>query len=335
MSLFDENHFPPPDQAPSSAPPSNPGSIEAQPPPTHAELPLAGDPISLAATVPAAVPVPSFAPFVPDDLRISWSWRHLLVFLLFAIASQFVVGIGAFAYYSMERHLSQAQLLKVLATDPKALVGTTILWFALMLLFLYVTLSVLREAPFWSSLGWRKLGSNSTQRKALPWLYFISGTVLSLLVAIAGSHVKDPGHTPIEEFFKSRTGAILLMSMAVFVAPLVEETLFRGYLYPVLARIISSIARFLGVEALAAFRTGVASSIFLTGVLFGLLHAPQLGWTLGLVSLLVFVGIVFTIARAWTGTVVASFLLHLGYNSFLAVTSVIATKGFTQMPPGN
>jgi membrane protease YdiL (CAAX protease family) len=89
------------------------------------------------------------------------------------------------------------------------------------------------------------------------------------------------------------------------------------------------------MESTAAFRTGVASSILLTGVLFGLLHAPQLGWTFGLVSLLVFVGVIFTLARAWTGTVLASFLLHLGYNSFLAVTSIIATKGFTQMPPGS
>ena len=87
------------------------------------------------------------------------------------------------------------------------------------------------------------------------------------------------------------------------------------------------------MDAEAALRLGVSSSILLTGGLFGLTHAPQLGWTWGLVALLVFVGVVFTFARAWTGTVLASFLLHLGYNSMIAVTSIIATRGFTEMPP--
>jgi len=336
MTLFDDS-FQAPDTGPRPhAAAETPG--ESQSPAASADLPLGGDPISLAATVPAALPVPSrkfhYDPSLPADLRISWSWPHLLLFLLFAVASQFAVGIGALAYYSVERHLSQAQVLKLLESDPKALVGTTILWFGLMLLFLYITLSVLRDAPFWSSLGWRRLGPSSAG-KSRAWIYFFSGTALSLFVAIASSRVKDADHTPMEQLFKSRSGAILLMSMAVFVAPLVEETLFRGYLYPVLARIISSIAHFLGMEARAAFRTGVASSILLTGVLFGLLHAPQLGWTFGLVSLLTLVGVVFTLARAWTGTVFASFLLHLGYNSFLAVTSIVVTKGFTHMPPGN
>jgi len=33
--------------------------------------------------------------------------------------------------------------------------------------------------------------------------------------------------------------------------------------------------------------------------------------------------------------VLASFLLHLGYNSMIAVTSIIATRGFTHLPPGH
>ena len=137
----------------------------------------------------------------------------------------------------------------------------------------------------------------------------------------------------MQELFKSRSGAMLLMAMAVLVAPLVEETVFRGYLYPLFAGKFSGIASFLGIDAAQALRFGTATAIFITGVLFGLMHAPQLGWTWGLVSLLSFVGVIFTFARARTGTVVASFLLHLGYNSMIAVTSFIATKGFTHLPP--
>jgi len=258
-----------------------------------------------------------------------------LVFAIFFIVSQFAIGIAVVGYYSAYRHVPQKQLKHLLESDPNLLVGTSVLLFALMIFFLYVTLSLLRDMPFWPSLGWKKLKSDSVGGKGRPWMYFLSGCGLSIFVAIASSRVKDAEHAPIQEFFKSRNGAILLMAMAVFVAPLAEETIFRGYLYPVLARIFSAVAQFFGMEFPSAIRTGVAASIVMTGTLFGLMHAPQLGGNWGLVSLLILVGVIFTFARAWTGTVLASFLLHLGYNSMIAITSIIVTKGFTHMPSGH
>jgi membrane protease YdiL (CAAX protease family) len=123
--------------------------------------------------------------------------------------------------------------------------------------------------------------------------------------------------------------------MAVLLAPLVEETVFRGYLYPFLAGKFSNLAGYFGFAPNTALRAGTAAGVLITGILFGLLHGAQLGWTWAIVSLLIFVGIIFTFARAITGTVLASFLLHLGYNSMLAAASVIATKGFTHLPPGH
>jgi len=67
-------------------------------------------------------------------------------------------------------------------------------------------------------------------------------------------------------------------------------------------------------------------------VLFGLMHGAQLGWTWGLVFVLIAVGVIFTFVRARTGSVFASFLLHLGYNSTIALFSILATQGFTKMP---
>ena len=300
-------------------------------PPPEAISPLAGDPISYVAIHPdAAHPANSN---LPEDLRISWSWPHLLFFCGFAIVSQIVIGIAVLAYYSASRHLSQRQIRRLFESDPKLIVGTNVLWFALIILFLYVTLSVLPNLPFWRSLGWKKLDANPLEGKGRPWMYFLSGSGLSLFVILASSRVKNAEHVPIQEMFKSRSGVMLLMSMAVLVAPLVEETVFRGYLYPVFVRIVSSIAQLFGMDSPSAIRAGVATSILTTGALFGLMHAPQLGWTWGLVSLLILVGVIFTFARAWTGTVFASFLLHLGYNSMLAFLTILGTKGFTYFPP--
>jgi membrane protease YdiL (CAAX protease family) len=103
--------------------------------------------------------------------------------------------------------------------------------------------------------------------------------------------------------------------MSVTLAPLFEETIFRGYIYPVVARTF-----------------GVMPGIIFTGLIFGLMHASQLGGNVPQVALLVSVGIVFTAARARTGTVLASYLLHVSYNSFIAAAFLIASHGLRHMP---
>ncbi len=330
MSLFDDNPQNPFEENEraqlSSGQPAE--SILAEP----FTGPLGGDPLSSVAFGTAASVETAN---LPEDLRISWSWPHLLVFVFFGLASQLALGLAVFAYLSADRHLTQKQLKRLLESDPKIIIGTNVLWFALIFLFLYVTLAVLRDSPFWRSLGWKKLNSDAIESKGRPWMYFLCGCGLSIFVVVAGSQVKDAEHAPIQELFKNRTGALGLMAMAVLIAPLVEETVFRGYLYPVFVRILSAVARSFGMEYSVALRASVVTSIVITGTLFGLMHGYQLGWSWGFVSLLILVGIIFTFARAWTGTVLASFLLHLGYNFMIALTSIIATKGFTHMPPGH
>jgi hypothetical protein len=39
--------------------------------------------------------------------------------------------------------------------------------------------------------------------------------------------------------------------------------------------------------------------------------------------------------RARTGTVFASFLMHLGYNGLISVAALVSTHGFTKIPAGN
>jgi membrane protease YdiL (CAAX protease family) len=163
----------------------------------------------------------------------------------------------------------------------------------------------------------------------------LSGSALSLLVALATSVLHAPENTPIEQVFRHRGTALLFLSVAVLIAPLVEETIFRGYLYPLFVRIISAILRALGLEDVPALRSGILVSILLTGILFGLMHGPQLGGSKSLVGILILVGIIFTVVRAVTGSVFASYMMHLGYNSLISIFALIGTHGFTKIPPGN
>jgi membrane protease YdiL (CAAX protease family) len=292
---------------------------------------LDGDPITYAATLP---PAGSYSQnlAIPEDLRISWYWPHFILFLFFAGASFVVVQTALFFYYGPRQPMPRAELEKYLLNKPQFIFGTNILWYAAVFFFLYVTLSVLRDAPFWSSLGWTKLKARVSGSWGSPSAFFFSGCALAIFVGLASSRVHTKENMPIQELFKNRENAVLLMCMAVLIAPLVEETVFRGYLYPLFARMAYTFARRLGKESAEAVRTGTRISILLTGVLFGLMHGSQLGWNWGVVGLLILVGVIFTFVRARTGTVLASFLLHLGYNSMIAVTTVIGTHGFTRIP---
>jgi membrane protease YdiL (CAAX protease family) len=329
MTLFDGNFSNPPDQNPNPHPaPTSPSGS----PGTDTLAPaLAGDPLSFAPG-PSRIPYAQ-RPEVPEDLRISWSWLHLLGFGFFTLVVMAVVPSLLAIPYLQGKHLTPEKLQNYLYSIPQFVVGSTFAVFAFIFLFLYVTLSALPEKPFWRTLGWRKLIPTASNLPSKPWLYLFSGAGLSLLAAIVGSRVHTPEDMPIEILMKSRLGAMFMMGMAVAVAPLVEETVFRGYLYPVFVRMVSGVLRFLGVESAQSIRAGISSSILLTGVCFGLLHGVQLAWTWGIVSVLILVGIAFTYVRARTGTVFASYLMHLGYNSLIALAAVASTHGFTKMSP--
>jgi membrane protease YdiL (CAAX protease family) len=332
MSLIDDNSLKPPEDN------SGAESTErsASGPQELRELPLSGDPISYVAVNSAAAHPPSLK--LPEDLRINWSWVHLVVFTLFAFVSLAVVQVGFAVYYlpANQHFANKHEFEQFVFSKPFFAIGSMVVWEASLLFFLYVTIALLPSVPFWRTLGWRNLPSRDPRVARKPWPYLLLGCALSIAVFLVNAKTKAPENAPIEELFKHRTTMFLFMAMAVLFAPLVEETLFRGYLYPLLARLSSSIAASLGVESSAAVRQGVGTSIVLTGIIFGLVHGYQLGWSVSLVLTLIAVGIIFTYVRARSGTVYASYLLHLGYNSTIAIATLIgfvATKGFTQMPP--
>jgi membrane protease YdiL (CAAX protease family) len=312
MNLFDENEPVPPGSGDTPHIPEEP----VAPAPDVALQELAGDPMSYAASAPA-VALPT-KPQYPADLQITWSWAHFIIFLFFGFMSLILVqGVLAIHYAPHER-LSRTQLEQYLLSKPQFVLGSMVIWYGLIFFFLYVTLSVLRGHPFWECLGWRKIRSFNAGPAKGPMFFFFCGAGLSLLVAVLSSRLKPPENTPVEELFKYRQTALLFIAMAVLIAPLVEETLFRGYLYPLFARSF-----------------GVWPGILLTGLLFGLMHGAQLGWTWSLVAVLVTVGIIFTIVRSKTGSVFASFMMHLGYNSLISIAALVGTQGFTKLPPGH
>ncbi|HKW87473.1 MAG TPA: CPBP family intramembrane glutamic endopeptidase [Candidatus Acidoferrales bacterium] len=252
---------------------------------------------------------------VPEDIRVPWGWLELGLFLVFSLVSIVVVYGAANIYLLVRYHMNFDRLQKFLSTSAPFTIGVEVIWSLLLLGFMILMIRFYHGQRFWVSIGWRKLRLVGSPGAA-ALLCIIAGLGLALVVAIASPLVSTKAHVPMEELFASRTDVLWLMCYGILFAPFWEETLFRGFLYPIFAR-----------------QWGISAGIIVTGVLFGAMHAAQLwgGW--GQIALLTFVGIVLTWIRARAGSVAASFLVHLTYNSILFAAFYVGTRGFHHLPP--
>jgi membrane protease YdiL (CAAX protease family) len=252
---------------------------------------------------------------VPEDIRVPWGGGELLLLLGFAIGSLFFLEIILELFLLAHYHMSREQLLNLLKTNAGVAVGFQAFWSGIIFLFLFLMIRQYNRSPFWSSLRWRALHPRNRPAGLVYFSCILGGVALAITVGIASHFAGEKTNLPIEKLFNTRADVIWLMIFGICVAPFFEETIFRGYLYPVFAR-----------------KWGIPAGIFVTGLLFGLMHAVQLwgGWVQ--IALLVLVGIILTTARARTGSVVASYLIHVSYNSFLFMAFLISTHGLKNIP---
>ena len=105
-------------------------------------------------------------------------------------------------------------------------------------------LAYLAMGRFMSKLVQRKGGGSLLQ--AVQWrfprqvaLYGMIGILLALFILSASRVLPMPKSLPIDDIFHDRLSAYLMMGFGVTLAPFFEELLFRGFLYPALARMKS------------------------------------------------------------------------------------------------
>ena len=213
-------------------------------------------------------------------------------------------------------HMTSEQLVNSLKTDAPLAVSFQTAWYGVILLFLFVMIRVYHGAAFWSSLRWRLLRPRDVPATLQYLICIFGGIALAVAVSAASQFAGKTKELPIEQLFGTRTDVLWLAAFGIALAPFIEETIFRGFLYPVLAR-----------------KWGIPAGIFITGLLFGLMHAAQLWGGFAQIALLIVVGIVLTFARARSSSVLASYLVHLSYNSFLFLGFFLGTHGLKNIPP--
>jgi uncharacterized protein len=268
---------------------------------------------TIAGTPNAPEYLPSVVDPVPEDFRVPWGWADLAAFVVLAIAGFFLlsllIGTGlAISGVDIRRLQKSSHELILLNILIQVILDLGLL------AYLAVQMRVRFRSPFWRAIGWRKIETGRFPRAAVYFGLILAGFFLSIIVSLGSALFPPNKDLPIEVLFQDRNTTLLFMLIAVFLAPLVEETIFRGYIYPVIGRSF-----------------GIVWGIVATGTLFGLLHAEQLwgGW--GQIALLIFVGIVLTFARAFSRSVVTGFVIHTSYNSVQVIGLLIATHGLRHM----
>jgi uncharacterized protein len=159
---------------------------------------------------------------------------------------------------------------------------------------------------FFKAIGWNA---------PLRW-WNLAGLGVVLLFAIQGlgHFLPVPKEVPFDKFFENARDAYLTSIFAISFGPFMEEVLFRGFLYPVLAR-----------------RIGMIASILITSILFGLVHGAQLSFSWAPVLMISIVGIVLTTVRALKKSVASSLIVHIAYNFTLTSLTYIGTGGFKHL----
>jgi membrane protease YdiL (CAAX protease family) len=242
---------------------------------------------------------PQFRPGIANDLQVPWGWLEVALFVILGLIGSVVITWGmaeiAVHFFGAKTDDVFGETMST-AKSVVVLLSQAVLD-GLAILYLYLMLAARTDEPFWPTIGWREMVASAGKIRDSALHFLAGGAVLAFVVSFAGGFLNSKETLPIEQLLQARVSILLFGVLGVLVAPLVEETIFRGFLYPVIAR-----------------RLGIAAGVAITGILFGLMHAAQLwgGW--GQIALLILVGVVLTWVRARTGTVAASYFVHLGYN---------------------
>lgn len=145
------------------------------------------------------------------------------------------------------------------------------------------------------------------------WQVIVVPVVLGLVFAylsteIISSRAVQP-ITPLSKVIEETTSSFwmfVFLMMAVVVAPAVEEIIFRGYFYRVLALAKGRIPAIIAVAAVFAF-----------------LHVGQYWGDWAAIAMVSVLGLALTVVRVWTGSTIASAVMHYIYNAALTILPVI------------
>jgi membrane protease YdiL (CAAX protease family) len=168
--------------------------------------------------------------------------------------------------------------------------------------FIFFLVAVIHRKKILETFRWR-----NTHRYRVTSLVAL-GAILAVTVFIVSSFFPPSSPPAIEKLAESSSSVALLVVFGVCFAPIIEEIIFRGFLFSVLSEF-----------------GGSRLAIPATAVLFALMHAPQLWPSLAGILLILVVGSVLSVVRQRSDSLIPSLIVHTAYNGMLVGASAIGT----------
>jgi len=160
--------------------------------------------------------------------------------------------------------------------------------------FIFFVIKVLHGRPILQSLHW-----HGSEKVPVLWL-MSAGAFLAITVLIVSTLFPPPGESPLEKLLTTPESIVAFVVFGIALAPVMEEIVFRGFIYTLLADIYSH-------------RVAVP----VTAVLFAAVHISQLRGNLPAVGVILFVGYVLTVVRQRSNSLLPSVIMHTTYNAMI------------------
>ncbi|HLM55721.1 MAG TPA: CPBP family intramembrane glutamic endopeptidase [Pyrinomonadaceae bacterium] len=254
---------------------------------------------------PPQPPQPAAAAFDPDSPPWSvWTalglWTASLALMIFvplvAIIPYIVISYRGQDFERVAAAINQdpnALFISIAATLPAHLITLALVW---------AVVTRFGRRPFWQTMGWR------WPRRFGFWA--CAGLALALLgAAWLVATVLGVRETPFDQMLKSSPNALFATAfLATVTAPLIEELVYRGVLYPAFRRL------------------GVVWAVLVVTSLFAIIHVPQYYNSPGTIGAIILLSLALTLVRAKTASVLPCFVIHLIFNG-LQVAGLL-TKHF-------
>jgi hypothetical protein len=241
--------------------------------------------------------------------RKLWTFRDLVFYLGSAALALVVANVLAIsAYAALALRMGWPPASGRLGENAFFLIALQIVFHALVFGYTILLVRVNYRRPFWEELRW----SRSAARPAAKFL--LGGVFLAFLIRFAPPLLPGQEDFPLQKLFHSPAAAYLIGAFAILIAPFMEELIFRGALFRFSENLV-----------------GPRFAIGATALFFSALHVPEYWGAWNHVLLIFVVGLVLSLVRGRTGSVMPAYLLHLTYNASLMAILFVETDRFRSL----
>ena len=162
------------------------------------------------------------------------------------------------------------------------------------------------DRGFLTNVGLRKGNLSWVKAALIPAVLGLLFALFSVYFGLARNVQPQTPLNDVLETTQSFSLILIFLFLAVCIAPLIEEIVFRGYFFHVIKKWL-----------------GGKKAVYIIASTFAFLHVGQYWGDWLAIVMVTVLGFTLTILRAWTGTTVASVVAHYVYNGSVTILPVI------------